>query len=210
MLVLFFIFHIQGQACACLKISVRTGCIPFMKHSTAMTIRISPISLIITLFPVSPRIFKSRVDTQRIMKERRQTRAITQTSAILKICSGASSISVMPLEITPGPHSIGTARGVTVMFLEYSFFSFSFSFTWVKCACSMSYPILKMMIPPAIRKPLVEIPKKWNRNLPHKVKSTSMTNVRAQDFKAMLRRSPALRPRSSAGKPASLRGGPSM
>ena len=138
MLVLFFIFHIQGQACACLKISVRTGCIPFMKHSTAMTIRISPISLIITLFPVSPRIFKSRVDTQRIMKERRQTRAITQTSAILKICSGASSISVMPLEITPGPHSIGTARGVTVMFLEYSFFSFSFSFTWVKCACSMS------------------------------------------------------------------------
>ena len=115
MLVLFFIFHIQGQACACLKISVRTGCIPFMKHSTAMTIRISPISLIITLFPVSPRIFKSRVDTQRIMKERRQTRAITQTSAILKICSGASSISVMPLEITPGPHSIGTARGVTVM-----------------------------------------------------------------------------------------------
>ena len=45
MLVLFFIFHIQGQACACLKISVRTGCIPFMKHSTAMTIRISPIKV---------------------------------------------------------------------------------------------------------------------------------------------------------------------
>ncbi len=37
-------------------------------------------------------------------------------------------------------------------------------------------------------------PEKWNRNLPHKVKSTSMTNVRAQDFKAMLRRSPALMP----------------
>ena len=130
MLVLFFIFHIQGQACACLKISVRTGCIPFMKHSTAMTIRISPISLIITLFPVSPRIFKSRVDTQRIMKERKQTRAITQTSAILKIYSGASSISVMPFEITPGPHSIGTARGVTVMFLKYSFLDP----LWVECS----------------------------------------------------------------------------
>ena len=85
------------------QISINTGRIPLIKHSTAITIRISPISLIITLFPVSPKIFKSWVDAHRIKKERMQTKAITPNNTILKVYSEASSINVIPLEIAPGP-----------------------------------------------------------------------------------------------------------
>lgn len=42
------------------------GFSPVKKHSTAMTMRISPMSRIITLFPVSPIIFTSRVDALRM------------------------------------------------------------------------------------------------------------------------------------------------
>lgn len=39
---------------ACCKISIMMGLKPLTKHSTAITIRISPINRIITLLPVSP------------------------------------------------------------------------------------------------------------------------------------------------------------
>ena len=54
-----------------------------------------------------------------------QTKAITPSNTILKVYSEASSINVIPLEIAPGPHNIGMARGVMVISFGI-FFSFSF------------------------------------------------------------------------------------
>lgn len=46
---------------------LKIGRIPPTKHSTAITIRINPISRIITLLPVSPITFTSLVDKRRII-----------------------------------------------------------------------------------------------------------------------------------------------
>lgn len=48
------------------KISTNIGFAPLTKHSTAITIRISPIRRIITLFPVSPNTFTSRVEARKM------------------------------------------------------------------------------------------------------------------------------------------------
>lgn len=48
------------------SISTRIGLAPPTKHSTAMTIRISPIRRIITLLPVSPNTLTSRVEARRM------------------------------------------------------------------------------------------------------------------------------------------------
>ena len=44
------------------SMSMAIGLNPLIKHSTAMTIRINPISRIITLLPVSPNKLINRVD----------------------------------------------------------------------------------------------------------------------------------------------------
>ena len=46
--------------------SIRIGFAPPTKHSTAITIRISPIRRIITLFPVSPSTLTKRVEARKI------------------------------------------------------------------------------------------------------------------------------------------------
>lgn len=47
-------------------ISINIGRNPLTKHSTAITIRISPIKRIITLLPVSPKILTNRVEALNI------------------------------------------------------------------------------------------------------------------------------------------------
>ena len=58
----------------------------------------------------------------------------------------------------------------------------------------MSKPIVKMIMPPAIRNPFVEIPKNLNRNCPEKVKTISVRNDTIVARRTMARRCSSLMP----------------
>lgn len=95
--------------------SVRMGHIPLMKHSTAITIKMSPMRRIITLLPVLPRMRSSDVDAQRMTNDTKHVKTMTPSITIFETLSGASCMSVITVAIAPGPHSNGMARGVMVI-----------------------------------------------------------------------------------------------
>ena len=66
----------QESQAACCKISIKIGFAPLTKHSTAITIKMSPMSRIITLFPVSPMKWTNLVDVRRIRAVIRKTKAM--------------------------------------------------------------------------------------------------------------------------------------
>ena len=58
----------------------------------------------------------------------------------------------------------------------------------------MSKPIVKMMMPPAMRNPLVEIPKNLNKNWPENVKTINVINDTIVARRTMTRRCSSLMP----------------
>ena len=108
--------------------SIIIGLKPLTKHSTAITIRISPIRRIITLLPVSPIYLFSRVDARRIKKVIKVDRSNHAYQQYLLY----QRIRIFHQHDTVGdctePQSIGMASGVIEISFTYVFTSSSFSF----------------------------------------------------------------------------------
>ena len=121
----------QESQAACCKISIKIGFAPLTKHSTAITIKMSPMSRIITLFPVSPMKWTNLVDVRRIRAVIRKTKAMIKIRIAFLSKVSASSINTIPLAIAPGPHNIGIAKGVIEMSSAKCIFSSSFNFICV-------------------------------------------------------------------------------
>lgn len=145
---------------------------PEKKNSTAITISIKPIILIITFIPVSPINLTNLAPPNKVNNIIRQTTNITKIKIPFLSQPFALSIINIELVMAPGPQIIGIPSGVIEISSPSFFISFLVILSLEIRAPSISKPIIKKRIPPATLNPLAVIWKKSKINFPVKAKNT--------------------------------------